>query len=655
MLQTISFFFIVFLLDTPTLALFSHTPNGSPLTSTSFGIPGLNATFDYIVIGGGTAGLALATRLSSSSADISVAVVEAGSFYEITNGNLSVVPGYGPWFTGLDEDDWQPGVDWGFQTVPQTGFSNRTYHYTRGKTLGGSSARNYMLYQRATVDSFTRWATLVDDPSYTWPSVLPYYKKSTRYTPFNASLYTNATNSQSPSSFTPPGSPLPVSFSNHVDAFGTWAQRAFQAHGMAGIAGFNDGALLGSAFGTFTISAATGARASSESSFLAAALARGTAPTVYVNTLAQRILFTTPSSSSSPPRATAVRVSTAGTFGTPSRNYTLRAAREVVVSGGAFQSPQLLLASGVGDCAALRNLSISCIAHLPGVGRGMWDHPAFGTAHRVRLATASAALNNASAAAAGVAAFVRRAAGPLSALGPGVYGWEKLPEPWRAGLSGAARRALDEAAFPEDWPEVEWLPNNVLKGNTSVPVALDPRDGTNFATLSTALIAPLSRGSVGIRSADMEVPPVVDPAWLTHPADREMAVLCVRRQREVWRWLVEQGVAEEEEYYPGDGVRSDEEIYEWLKGSLSTIYHASCTCKMGTRDDAMAVLDGEARVFGLEGVRVVDASSFPILVPGHPQATVYMLAEKIADRILDGLGKAGDGNLSTPVDAGCQQ
>lgn len=112
--------FIFFSLNHFTIALFPHTPNGSPLTSTSFGIPGINATYDYIVIGGGTAGLALATRLSSSSAGLSIAVIEAGSFYEITNGNLSVVPGYAPWFAGVDEDDWQPGVDWGFATVAQS-------------------------------------------------------------------------------------------------------------------------------------------------------------------------------------------------------------------------------------------------------------------------------------------------------------------------------------------------------------------------------------------------------------------------------------------------------------------------------------------------------------------------------------------------------
>ncbi|KAK0664722.1 Dehydrogenase patE [Lasiodiplodia hormozganensis] len=541
--------FIFFSLNHFTLALFPHTPNGSPLTSTSFGIPGLNATYDYIVIGGGTAGLALATRLSSSSAGLSIAVIEAGSFYEIANGNLSVVPSYAPWFAGADEDDWQPGVDWGFATVAQTGFSNRTYHYTRGKTLGGSSARNYML---ATVDSFTRWSTLVADPSYTWSAILPYYKKSTHYTPFDPTRYTNSSNTQSSTSFEPPGDPLPVSFSNYVDAFGTWCQRAFQAFGMAAIPGFNDGHLLGSAFGTFTIDASTGARASSESSFLAAALAHGTAPTVYVNTLAQRILFS-PATSASPPRATAVRVSTAGTFGTPSRNYTLYASREVVVSGGAFQSPQLLLVSGIGDCTELKLHGIACVSHRPGVGRGMWDHPVFGTAHRVRLATASAALNNASLAAEGVAAYLRAADGPLSVLGPGVYGWEKLPEPWRGALSEEAREML-ASDFPTDWPEIEWLPNSALKGNGSVPVAIDPQDGTNFATLNTALIAPLSRGSVRIRSAEMEVPPMIDPAWLTHPADREVAVQCVRRQREMWKWLVEQGVAEEEEYYPGEGL-----------------------------------------------------------------------------------------------------
>ncbi|KAK0650242.1 Dehydrogenase patE [Lasiodiplodia hormozganensis] len=502
---------------------------------------------------------------------------------------------------------------------------------------------------RGTVDSFAKWAELVNDSSYLFPNILPYYQKSPHYTPFNASLYQNATNAQSPSSFSPSGGPLQVSFSNAVDPFGTWVLQLYQAFGMGLIPGFNDGALLGSAFMTSTVDPTTGIRSSSSSSFLQTALQRNLAPIIYTNTLAERILFT----NSTTPRATAIRVTTAGTFGTPSLTYTLTARRSLILSGGAIQSPQLLLVSGIGNCTALSTppLSIPCTAHLPGVGANLQDHVLFGTSHRVHLQTASAALSNVTLADSLIATYQATASGPLSLPGTGVVGWEKLPAARRAALSNTTRSLLD-TAFPPDWPEIEWLPMSALYGTGDAPTTTDPRDGANYATLNTALVAPLSRGSVRIASAEMSTPPLIDPGWLSHAGDREVAVQAVRRQREMWGWLAARGVAEGEEYYPGeDVVSSDAEIVEWLKRAASTVNHASCTCKMGTRDDAMAVVDAEGRVFGVEGLRVVDASSFPFLPPGHPQSTVYMLAEKIAEGILVEEGLVGDGGLSVPVAA----
>lgn len=423
----------------------------------------------------------------------------------------------------------------------------------------------------------------------------------------------------------------------------------YQAFGMGLIPGFNDGALLGSAFMTSTVDPSTGIRSSSSSSFLQTALQRNLAPTIYTNTLAERILFT----NSTTPRATAIRVTTAGTFGTPSLTYTLTARRSLILSAGAIQSPQLLLVSGIGNCTALSTLSIPCTAHLPGVGQNLQDHVLFGTSHRVHLLTASAALSNATLAAEAIATYQATASGPLSLPGTSVVGWEKLPATYRAALSNTTRTLLD-ADFPPDWPEIEWLPMSALYGTGDDPIHTDPRDGANYATLNTALVAPLSRGSIRIGSASMQAPPLIDPGWLSHAGDREVAVQSVRRQREMWGWLAARGVAEGEEYYPGEeAVGTDDEIVEWLKRAASTVNHASCTCKMGTRGDEMAVVDAEARVFGVEGLRVVDASSFPLLPPGHPQSTVYMLAEKIAEGILVEEGLVGDGNLSMPVRDNC--
>ena len=397
---------------------------------------------------------------------------------------------------------------------------------------------------------------------------------------------------------------------------------------MPQIDGFNNGRLLGSAFILQTIDPRNAHRSSSESSFLQTSFQNGTPPIIYKNTLAQRILFDANKT------ATGVQAMVAGTYGTPSVNFTLSARKEVILSAGAFQSPQLLMVSGIGSCSHLADFNISCLADLPGVGQNMWDQPVFGISHRVYVESASTAANNASLAAADVQAYLYNATGPYSTANQ-YFGWEKLPYPYRTALSNASLEAL--AAFPADWPEVEWLPQFSFMGN-SFDRPLDPRDGTNYATLSAALVAPLSRGTVKLQSDRMDVPPLIDPAWLTDPTDVEMAIQSFKRARQAWDVLVDLGVAEAEEAYPGANVTTDAQIKDFIAQNALTVYHASTTCKMGQSNDSMAVVDSRARVMGgISNLRVVDISVFPVLPPGHPQATIYALAEKIAEDISCGL------------------
>ena len=605
--------------------LFNYGETG-PLLGTSFGLPG-NATYDYVVVGGGNAGLTIASRLAENKT-ASVAVVEAGGFYEIDNGNKSIVPGYSTFYTGSDPNDFQPLIDWGFRTTPQSGVDNRVLHYARGKTLGGSSARNYMLYQRATTGSLQRWVDELGDESYTFDNMLPYYQKSCNYTPPNQDRYTNSTNLQNPKAFTSSGGPLEVSFSNSVDAFGTWARKAFIAMGMKQIDGFNMGRLMGSDYATLTINPKNSHRSSSETSFLREALNSGSGLVVYKNTMGQKILF------DSDKVANGVQVSTGGSFGTPSVNFTLSARKEVILSAGAFQSPQLLMVSGIGPCDELSKFGIQCLVNLPGVGKNMQDHPIFGIAHRVNVLTASASANNKTVAAQGAEQYLKDGTGPLAIFGPGYYGWEKLPKPYRSHLSASSIKSL--STFPADWPEIEWLPVGAYNGYNLNKQTADPLDGHNYATINTALVAPLSRGTVSLAGSDMNTPPLIDPKWLADPADMDLAVQAFKRQRQVWAELAKLGVADSAEAFPGSNITSDKDIREIIKQSMTTVYHASCTCKMGRKNDTMAVLDSSARVYGVQGLRVVDASSFPHLPPGHPQSLAYAFAEKIAEDVLGG-------------------
>ena len=451
--------------------------------------------------------------------------------------------------------------------------------------------------------------------------------KSCNYTPPNQALYTNSTNTQDPSSFSPAGGPLAVSTGNSVDPFGTWAQKGFEAVGMKAINGLNSGSLMGSAYGTWTIDPRNAYRSSSEASFLQAALQNGTSPTVYKNSFAQRILFNSNNT------AAGVLVTTAGPYGISAVNYTLSARKEVIVSGGVFQSPQLLMVSGIGPRAILSQFGIPVLKDLPGVGQNMWDHALFGTDYRVNVNTASAALNNATFAAAAVKLFQENATGPLSIFGAGCYGFENLPQPYRSQLTNASLSAL-AANFPSDWPELEWLPVSAYSGYLKNKQTADPRDGSNYATINTAIVSPLSRGNVSIQSASMLDPPLINTNWLTNHTDKQLAIQSVHRQREIWAYLTSQGLTNGVEAFPGANVTSDADILSYIQKSVLEVYHAAATCKMGTRNDSMAVIDSQARVFGTQNLRVVDASSFPFLPPGHPQSTVYALAEKIAANIL---------------------
>ena len=475
--------------------------------------------------------------------------------------------------------------------------------------------------------SLQQWAAQVGDSSYTFENLLPYYQKSVSYTPPNLSLYTNSTNTQTPSAFSSTGGPLQASFGKIVDTFSTWAEVALTAVGQKTIDGLNSGDLIGSAYATFTIDPIKARRSSSESSFLQQAL-NDTTLMVYKQTLAQKILFDNNNV------AKGVKVSSQGSYGSSELTYTLSAKREVIVSAGAFQSPQLLMVSGVGPRSTLESIGIPVLKDLPGVGQNLWDQAYFGSAFRVNVPTGSALLNNPTLIADALELYMANATGPLTIATGGYIGFEKLPEPYRGNLSTSTQEAL--SIFPEDWPELEWLPVSGYSGYNRNYQTADPVDGFNYASMATALVAPLSRGNISINSTSMKDAPLINPNWFTHPADIELAIAGFKRQRQIWSVLAARNLTIGEEQLPGPTVQTDAQILQYIRESLITVFHASATCKMGMGNDTMAVIDSSARVYGTKGLRVVDASSFPFLPPGHPQSTIYALAEKIADEILQG-------------------
>jgi choline dehydrogenase len=579
------------------------------LLGSSFGVPGDDRTYDYVVIGGGNAGLTIATRLVEQKAG-TVGVIEAGSFYEITNGNLSEVPAFGAHFSGTGKDDWQPLIDWGYQTVPQKGAYDMSLHYARGKTFGGCSARNYMVYQRATEGTHQVWADKVGDDAYTWDKFLPWYKKSVNFTEPDMNLrIANSTPVYTAFDAADVDSGLghlSVTWSHYAMAFATWATNAFEEAGLPIIPGFLSGKLLGQSYVNFALNAQKMTRESSETSFLRSSLGNPDY-TLHPRTMAKKILF------DANKKATGVLVDTEGL------GYTLSARKEVILSAGVMNSPQLLMVSGVGPAATLEKFNIPVVADRPGVGKNMQDHLFWGISYAVNSPTVSQLGDPAYAAEQGVL-YDTQAAGMYTSPVTDVLGWEKIPERLRTGWGNTTTSALDKV--PADWPEVEYIVISSDLGNQSATHHPKPFDGNNYATIAAAIVAPQSRGTLDIVSADTYDHPLIDPGYYTHQADVDVAVAAFKRVREFYATNAMQGTLIGEEHFPGPQVQTDAQIEEFVRSQFNTIWHASSTCSMGRLNDTNAVVDSKARVIGVEGLRVVDASAFPMLTPGHLMSTV---------------------------------
>ncbi|KAL8901478.1 MAG: hypothetical protein Q9207_005176 [Kuettlingeria erythrocarpa] len=551
---------------------FTQQSGRTRLLGSSFGTLGINASFDYVIVGGGTAGLTVARRLAQNP-QLSVAVVEGGSFYEIDNGNYSQIPGYATRFSSADPASIQPLVDWGIVTLPETvrsqvarvfgsavpntdteqQLNNRRIHYTQGKCLGGrsvilypllfptqaeesdSSGRNYLAYHRGTRGSYQQWANQIGDQSYTFDKLLPYFQRSVRFSPpdyvkrgaESSVLYDQ-------DAFSSAGGPLHVSYRNFYQPFSAFIKQGLQKLGLKNIAGLNSGSLLGFSEPTVTVDPKAAIRSSSETSFLQEAIATSTLQ-VYQNSLAKRIVFNDAKD------AQAVIIETAGV------EYKLLAKKEVILSAGVFRSPQMLMVSGVGPSSTLGRLKVPVVSALEGVGQGMQ------------------LLVNPAVAAKATEDYLETQTGPLSSAGSNWVGWEKVPRPLRDGLSKAA--ISDLSAFAEDWPELELLPIAAA----TVPVT----DADNYATVSIALLTTTSRGNVTIASTDTNDNPLVSTNWLLTSTDQELAVAGFKRARQI---AAATGITVGPEVFPGPQIQTDEQILQFLRGTVGPIHHASATC-----------------------------------------------------------------------------
>ena len=428
-------------------------------------------------------------------------------------------------------------MDWCQHTTPQAGLTGIVSPlYPQGHAIGGNSARNFMEYQRGTIGTYQRWAKVIDDESYSWINLLPYFKKSVHLTPpNNATRAQNATPRYDLADFDVNGGPLQVAFPNHANAAGSWISRGFEDLGMHAADGFTDGVLNGWSYTLATIDGITMSRSSSETSFLHQAMGLPPNLLVYTSSLVKRVVF------DQQRKATAVEVEVSAT-GTGSVTYQLNATREIIISAGSFRSPQLLMVSGIGPSSTLQSLGIPVVANLKGVGHQLMDQIYFAaTSSKVNVVTHSA-LGNPEYLSEALQRYDTNRSGILTNAGADMLGTLFSPYDWIAevsltlkafeklppgSVSNPTRAALDQN-FGPDWPDVQYIVADAY----GAPSGGAPDTG-NYVSIYVVLVTPFSVGNVTINSTDTKDHPIVNPNWLTDPRDIEVAVAGFKRGRQI--------------------------------------------------------------------------------------------------------------------------
>ena len=411
------------------------------LLGSHFGLVDIPATYDYVVVGGGTAGLTIANRLSEHN---TVAVIEAGGFYEIQNFNLTEVPANDVYYLGKNPLWNNPLIDWFQHTTPQQGLNGESVLFSQGRTLGGGSARNFMWYQRGPKRTYEQWANITGDDSWSWETFLPFLKKPVDFTP-PGDYPANLTPKYDPKDYSPDGGPLQVSYPNFLAPSGAYVGAGLTELGLEELQGMVNGNLLGWMSCANTIDPNTQTRSSSETSMLRQALNRNFNLQVYTQALAKRILF------NDERQVVGVRVEVSG-FGSGSVSFNLKAKKEVIISAGAFRSPQLLMVSGIGPEEVLNANNITVVANRRGVGQNLWDHIWVAITREFKVVTA-AWLANPEYLAQANAEYVANRTGIDTNPAGTLISFEKLPE---GSISNGTRRDLD-ATFGGDWPDVEYF------------------------------------------------------------------------------------------------------------------------------------------------------------------------------------------------------
>jgi len=528
---------------------------------------------DYIVVGAGSAGCVLANRLSANG-KYTVCLLEAGP--PDTNIWIHIPIGYGK--TMFNKE-----LNWGFHTEPEPTMLNREIYWPRGKTLGGSSSINGLIYIRGQKQDYDHWEAL-GNPGWSWDDCLPYFRKLEN-------------NDLGPGPTRGTDGPLRASSirTPHelVEAF----IHAAEANGVRRSTDFNTGDQEG--VGYYQLTTHRGRRCSTAVAYLNPARKRPNLRILTRTQVTRVILQGT--------HACGVEYRRAG-----GGLATLQARKEVILCAGALQSPQLLQLSGIGPAALLQQYGIPVVHPLPGVGENLQDHLQLRLIYEVsKPITTNDQLRS-------------------------LWGKARMGLQWLLFRSGPLAIGINQGAmFCRCLPEQSTTPDIQFHLATlSADMAGGQVHDFSGCTYSVCQLHPQSRGHVRIRSADPLQPPAMQPRYLSAEADRRIAIAAVRFARRIAATEPMKSLMKRE-FRPGDAAQTDDEILHFCREHGATIFHPSGTAKMGPRSDPSAVVDAHLKVHGIDGLRVVDGAVMPTLVSGNTNAPIIMIAERAAEFILE--------------------
>ena len=530
-------------------------------------------TFDYVIIGAGSAGSVLANRLTEDPR-VTVCVLEAGP--PDTNPMIHIPAGFMKTF-------YDRKINWAYEQEPGPYTAGRRIYAPRGKTLGGSSSINGHIVNRGQAADFDQWAQM-GNRGWGFPDVLPYFKRFERRI------------GEGDDEFRGRDGPLAVTDPDERHPLADLFIEGAVEHGIPRNPDYNAGNQEGIAYAQRAIH--NGRRISAARAFLKPAMSRKNLD-IRTNAHVTQIVL-------EGKRATAVRYVTGGRNGAAT---TVTARREIILSGGAYNSPQLLMVSGIGPADELNKHGISIQHALEGVGTGLQDHYTSRTVARVKdMPTFNERVRGLALANEAAKYFFQRR-GILAMTPTLVYCF------WHSG----------ETAETSDL-QLTFTPASYLDG---VKGKLEAEPGM---TVPSWQQRPESRGWVRLRSDDPFAPPMIQTNYLDAEIDRRVFIAGMKLARKL---LKSRPLAPYYDYetYPGDDVQTDDEFLDAGTRRGQTTFHPGCTCRMGPAHDPLAVVDDQLRVHGLEGLRVVDASVMPKMISANLNASTLMIAEKAADMI----------------------